>query len=96
MTPAEPLACAIKDLASTQKNTFATTQAVWRFLNNERVTFRQLNDPLLSLARQEIAHRLKMTHSTDVGYELRGSLLVDAASGLTLGHACFSPLCLML
>ena len=73
------------------------------------MTFKQLNDPLLSLARQEIAHsphayalvvhdwsrlafyshqskahRLKMTHSTDVGYELRSSLLVDAASGLTI------------
>ena len=29
MIPADPLACTIKDLA--------TTQAVWRFLNNERV-----------------------------------------------------------
>jgi hypothetical protein len=109
MTPADPLACAIKDVASTQKTAFATTQAVWRFLNNERITFSQLNTPLLSLARQEIAHsphayalvvhdwsrlafyshqskehRLKMTHSTDVGYELRSSLLVDAASGLPI------------
>jgi len=55
MTPADPLSCAIKDVASAQKTTFATTQAVWRFLNNERVTFSQLNQPLTALARQGIA-----------------------------------------
>ncbi|NLS43706.1 hypothetical protein EXD76_05890, partial [BEV proteobacterium] len=32
MTPAAPLAPALKDLAYAQKTTFATTQAVWRFL----------------------------------------------------------------
>ncbi|NLS43132.1 hypothetical protein EXD76_01485, partial [BEV proteobacterium] len=32
MTPAAPLASALKDLACAQKTTFATTQAVWRFL----------------------------------------------------------------
>ncbi|MGG2142196.1 hypothetical protein [Symbiopectobacterium sp. RP] len=32
MTPAAPLASAVKDLACAQKTTFATTQAVWRFL----------------------------------------------------------------
>ncbi|NLS44063.1 hypothetical protein EXD76_09075 [BEV proteobacterium] len=31
MTPAAPLAPALKGLACTQKTTFATTQAVWRF-----------------------------------------------------------------
>ncbi len=36
MTPAARLAPAVKDLASGQKTTFATTQAVWRFFNNER------------------------------------------------------------
>jgi Transposase DDE domain len=55
MTPADPLSCAIKDVASAQKTTFATTQAVWRFLNNDRVTFTQLNQPLVELARQGIA-----------------------------------------
>ncbi|WP_252404059.1 hypothetical protein [Escherichia coli] len=54
MTPADPLSCAIKDVASAQKTTFATTQAVWRFLNNELVTFSQLNQPLTTLARQGI------------------------------------------
>ncbi|MGG2141904.1 hypothetical protein [Symbiopectobacterium sp. RP] len=33
MTPAAPLASAVKDLACGQKTTFATTQAVWRFFN---------------------------------------------------------------
>ena len=55
MTPAAPLSCAIKDVASARKTTFATTQAVWRFLNNDRVTFSQLNQPLTELAREEIA-----------------------------------------
>ncbi|NLS43843.1 hypothetical protein EXD76_06885, partial [BEV proteobacterium] len=32
ITPAAPLASALKDLACAQKTTFATTQAVWRFL----------------------------------------------------------------
>ena len=107
MTPAASLSGAIKDIASTQRSTFATTQAVWRFLNNDRVTFRQLCSPLLTLARQDIARsphdyalvvhdwshldflshhsktdRLQITHVRDVGYELRTSLLVDAASGL--------------
>ena len=55
MTPAAPLSCAIKDVASARKTTFATTQAVWRFLNNDRVTFNQLNQPLIELARHGIA-----------------------------------------
>ena len=55
MTPSAPLACAIKDVASARKTTFATTQAVWRFLNNDRITFSQLNDPIIALARKDIA-----------------------------------------
>ncbi|NLS44002.1 hypothetical protein EXD76_08310 [BEV proteobacterium] len=31
MTPAAPLVSALKDLACSQKTTFATTQAVWCF-----------------------------------------------------------------
>ncbi|WP_065823261.1 hypothetical protein [Photorhabdus australis] len=55
MTPSDPLACAIKDVASAQKTTFATTQAVWRFLNNDRIAFSQLNQPIIALVRKEIA-----------------------------------------
>ncbi|MEA9443941.1 transposase [Candidatus Fukatsuia symbiotica] len=55
MTPSDPLACAIKDVASAQKTTFATTKAVWRFLNNARITFSQLNDPIIAFAREGIA-----------------------------------------
>jgi hypothetical protein len=97
MTPTDPLSCAIKNVASTQKTTFATTQAVWRFLNNE----------CLALARQGIASsphsyvllvhdwsrlpfhshhkkhdRQKMTHGGDIGYELQSSPLVAADTGL--------------
>ena len=43
MNPLASLAPALKDIASTQKTSFATTQAVWRFLNNENVSFQQLN-----------------------------------------------------
>jgi hypothetical protein len=55
MTPSAQLAPAIKQLASTQKTSFATTQAVWRFLNNDKISFEALNAPILSLARTEIA-----------------------------------------
>lgn len=55
MTPAAPLASAIKDIATAQRTTFATTQATWRFLNNENVSFSQLNEPIIALARQDIA-----------------------------------------
>ena len=39
MNPLASLAPAIKDLASTQKSSFSTTQAVWRFLNNNKISF---------------------------------------------------------
>ncbi|MGG2140154.1 hypothetical protein [Symbiopectobacterium sp. RP] len=55
MTPAAPLASAVKDLACAQKTTFATTQAVWRFFNNERISFSQLNEPIISLALRQVA-----------------------------------------
>ncbi|WP_132348353.1 hypothetical protein [Photorhabdus luminescens] len=48
------LAPTIKDIASAQKSTFATTQAVWRFLNNGRISFHQLNQPMIELTRQGI------------------------------------------
>ena len=41
MNPLASLAPAIKDIASAQKNSFATTQAVWRFLNNDKISFKQ-------------------------------------------------------
>ena len=55
MNPLASLAPALKDIASTQKTSFATTQAVWRFLNNENVSFQQLNQPLQKLALEQIA-----------------------------------------
>lgn len=51
INPANPLASAIKDLASTQTKSFATTQAVWRFFQNDNVTLPILNAPLIDLAR---------------------------------------------
>lgn len=54
MNPLASLAPAIKDIASAQKTSFATTQATWRFLNNERVSFKQLNQPIESLAINEL------------------------------------------
>ncbi|MGG2143863.1 hypothetical protein [Symbiopectobacterium sp. RP] len=55
MTPPAPLASAVKDLACAQKTTFATIQAVWRFFNNERISFSQLNEPIISLALRQVA-----------------------------------------
>lgn len=54
MNPLSNLAPAIKDLASTQQSSFATTQAVWRFLNNDRISFKQLNQPITQLALEQI------------------------------------------
>ena len=54
MNPLSSLAPALKDIASAQKTSFATTQAIWRFLNNENVSFKQLNQPIESLASLEI------------------------------------------
>lgn len=55
MNPIASLAPAIKDLATTQKSSFATTQAVWRFLNNENVSFHQLNQPIEKLVFDQVA-----------------------------------------
>ncbi|WP_442862708.1 transposase [Acinetobacter sp. SM34] len=54
MNPLASLAPAIKDLASTQSSSFATTQAVWRFLNNDQISFSQLNQPIEHLACEQI------------------------------------------
>jgi hypothetical protein len=54
MNPLSSLAPAIKEIASAQKSSFATTQAVWRFLNNEKVSFKQLNEPIQQLAFEQI------------------------------------------
>ena len=54
MNPLASLAPAIKDLASTQKSSFSTTQAVWRFLNNNKISFSQLNQPIKLLACEQI------------------------------------------
>ncbi|MGS0627913.1 MULTISPECIES: hypothetical protein [Photorhabdus] len=40
--------------SSAQKTTFAT-QAVWRFLNNGRISFSQLNQLMIELAQQGIS-----------------------------------------
>ena len=54
MNPLASLAPAIKNIASAQKNSFATTQAVWRFLNNDKISFKQLNEPIQKLACDQI------------------------------------------
>lgn len=54
MTPSAQLAPAIKQLASSQKTAFATTQAVWRFLNNDKIRFDVLNAPILAAAQVEM------------------------------------------
>jgi hypothetical protein len=55
MNPLSSLAPAIKDLASAQKSSFATTQAVWRFLNNPHISFQQLNHPIETLALSQVS-----------------------------------------
>lgn len=58
MTAAPMLASAVKDLASTQRTSFATTQAVWRFLKNDRISFQQLNQPIETIAIEQTAASL--------------------------------------
>jgi len=102
------LAAGMKALPDTGK-AFAHTQALWRFLANERVTPEALGGPLLDIARQEVpghcdshvlvmhdwsrinygghkskTDRVRMTHDTDVGYELQSSLLVSDQDGAPL------------
>ncbi len=85
---------------------FSHTQALWRFLSNERVSLAQLGAPLIAAAREGIAEhcqdfalvahdwsrlnynshaskhdRLRMTHATDVGYELHSSLVIGDQQG---------------
>ena len=55
MNPLASLAPALKDIASAQKSSFSATQAVWRFLNNEKVTFQQLNQPIQALSAEQLA-----------------------------------------
>lgn len=54
MNPLASLAPAIKDIASAQKSSFTTTQAVWRFLNNDKISFSHLNQPIEHLACEQI------------------------------------------
>ena len=54
MNPLASLAPAIKDIASAQKSSFTTTQAVWRFLNNDKISFSHLNQPIENLACEQI------------------------------------------
>lgn len=99
------LAAGMKALPDTAAS-FSHTQALWRFLRNERVTPALLGQPLVVAAREGIkescrdfalvAHdwsrlnynshsgkrdRLKMTHKTDVGYDLQTSLVMGDCLG---------------
>jgi hypothetical protein len=51
---ASPLAAGVGSLPST-KQAFAATQAAWRFYNNERVTLRELIEPLRGYVREQAA-----------------------------------------
>lgn len=105
---ATELAAGMKALPDTGTS-FAHTQALWRFLANERVGPVELAGPLLGMARTEVPEhceayalsmhdwsrlnfgghtskkdRVRMTHETDVGYELQSSLLVSDRDGSPL------------
>ena len=59
MNPLASLAPALKDIASAQKSSFSATQAVWRFLNNEKVTFQQLLQAFVNAMYQDEASQLE-------------------------------------
>ena len=54
MKSASPLAAGVGSLPST-KQAFSATQAAWRFYNNERVTLRELIEPLRDYVREQVA-----------------------------------------
>jgi len=102
------LAAGMKALPDTG-SAFAHTQALWRFLSNERVDPTHLAGPICEMTRSEVPEhceayalamhdwsrlnyyghtrkkdRVRMTHETDVGYELQSSLLVSDRDGIPL------------
>lgn len=54
MKSASPLAAGVGSLPSTAQ-AFAATQGAWRFYNNERVTLRELIEPLRDYVREQVA-----------------------------------------
>ena len=102
------LAAGVASLPSVA-SAFAATQAAWRFLNNDRVTFTALAEPLRAVGRGHLAGTeapfallihdwcklsfafaaskrdlTRLTHATDVGYELTTALLVSGDDGSPL------------
>lgn len=102
---ATPLAAGAKALSDGTQS-FAHTQAMWRFLSNERVTPPHLAAPLIEATREGVgtscdAYALvvhdwsrlafrthkskldtkKLSHKTDVGYDLATSLVISDKTG---------------
>jgi Transposase DDE domain len=106
MRSAPELAAGVASLPTSSK-AFAAIQAAWRFLNNKRVSLRELVEPLREVGRsrvKELKSRFallvhdwskvsfsfgkedmtKLTHATDIGYELTTALMVSADDGSPL------------
>jgi len=54
LNSAESVAAGLRALPGISK-AFASTQAAWRFFNNERVSYPQLADPLIARGREALA-----------------------------------------
>ena len=53
----ETLAAGLRALPTESKSSFASTQAAWRFYQNEKVTLKKLSEPLLDAAHEGVSSR---------------------------------------
>jgi len=59
MNSSHPLAAGLRSLPEKGKQSFASTQAVWRFYKNEKVSLQQLSEPLLDAAHAGIGSQCR-------------------------------------
>jgi hypothetical protein len=55
MNTTEKLAAGLRPLPSAIRTSFASTQAAWRFYNNDNVTLSKLSEPILEAAHEGVA-----------------------------------------
>lgn len=59
MNSTKTVAAGISALPSREKTSFASTQAAWRFYQNDKVTLSKLSEPLLEAAHVGVSKRCR-------------------------------------